>query len=571
MVVVDRNNNDAMGTTVVTTKPATTTVCASAPGKVILFGEHAVVYGEPAIAAALSDLRVHVSITARMPSSSLSSSSSSSTARGVHRTPEDDNVGYLHIHMPDLPTPVRFPIELRQLAALHGLHTPPTKACADKLTQLVQQQSSSSSSAAAAAASTATKPLDDFTISALVPLLYLVRLLTPWSKLLLPTDHHDSSSNNNNNNRKSNSSSLEIRVRSRDLPVGAGLGSSAAFGVACAAALVQLQVVLRASESSSSVTRRLLGRPDEVSMKLIDEYAYYSEILLHGTPSGIDNAVSLRGGALVYRRNNSDRASAEGASAGSSSSPESTMKRLEHFPTLELLLVDTHVPRSTRELVAGVRRRYDQHRTAMQALLQAMGSLASQFCDCLTELASAVQQEDRKEQERLADTLLSMVEMNHHLLCAAGVSHPSLNYIVETVQRIAGDTSAAKLTGAGGGGCAMVLFRPHLTVSEQQRAKQQIQQALEGTLSLSTARTPVRRSSSSSSSPIEYQYKCFSSSVGGEGVLWTDPREFVVLEEQDETMANRWKTTRPFIGALGVAALLGGISIFALSLRRAKR
>lgn len=39
------------------------TVVASAPGKVILFGEHAVVYGVTAIAAALSDLRIFVEIS----------------------------------------------------------------------------------------------------------------------------------------------------------------------------------------------------------------------------------------------------------------------------------------------------------------------------------------------------------------------------------------------------------------------------------------------------------------------------------------------------------------------------
>ena len=37
-------------------------VVASAPGKVILFGEHAVVHGVTAVAAALSDLRIVVTL-----------------------------------------------------------------------------------------------------------------------------------------------------------------------------------------------------------------------------------------------------------------------------------------------------------------------------------------------------------------------------------------------------------------------------------------------------------------------------------------------------------------------------
>jgi mevalonate kinase len=38
------------------------TIWCSAPGKVILFGEHAVVHGKTAVAAAVSDLRIVVEL-----------------------------------------------------------------------------------------------------------------------------------------------------------------------------------------------------------------------------------------------------------------------------------------------------------------------------------------------------------------------------------------------------------------------------------------------------------------------------------------------------------------------------
>lgn len=45
--------------------------------------------------------------------------------------------------------------------------------------------------------------------------------------------------------------------------------------------------------------------------------------------------------------------------------------------------------------------------------------------------------------------------MNHHLLCALGVSHSSLNAVVAASEERG---FACKLTGAGGGGCAITLL-----------------------------------------------------------------------------------------------------------------
>lgn len=44
--------------------------------------------------------------------------------------------------------------------------------------------------------------------------------------------------------------------------------------------------------------------------------------------------------------------------------------------------------------------------------------------------------------------------LNHHLLCSLGVGHNSLTKVVEMAQSM---DLHCKLTGAGGGGCAVVL------------------------------------------------------------------------------------------------------------------
>ena len=62
-----------------------------------------------------------------------------------------------------------------------------------------------------------------------------------------------------------------------DIPIGAGLGSSAAFSVASAAALIQLKLGLQ--------------RRPKCDLKILQEricqWAFKSEKIIHGNPSGI--------------------------------------------------------------------------------------------------------------------------------------------------------------------------------------------------------------------------------------------------------------------------------------------
>ena len=80
------------------------------------------------------------------------------------------------------------------------------------------------------------------------------------------------------------------------LPIGAGLGSSASISVCLSAALL-LQI------------RTLAGpHPDqpheeaELQISRINHWAFVGEICIHGNPSGVDNTVSTGGKAVIFKR-----------------------------------------------------------------------------------------------------------------------------------------------------------------------------------------------------------------------------------------------------------------------------
>lgn len=197
---------------------------------------------------------------------------------------------------------------------------------------------------------------------------------------------------------------FEIRASSR-IPVGMGLGSSAAFAVA----------VIRAFDA-------LLGRklPDAK----INELAFQCEKLSHGDPSGIDNNIATYGQAVLFSKATSSRTIPV------------------PLPEPPPLVIASGVTRGlTRDMVAAVRARYEKNKALYTMIFDEIDEIS-------TAGAAALREADY-------EYLGSMMNVCHGLLNAIEVSTPELESMV-AVARKAGAVGA-KLTGAGGGGCIVAL------------------------------------------------------------------------------------------------------------------
>jgi len=196
------------------------------------------------------------------------------------------------------------------------------------------------------------------------------------------------------------------RVRiSTDLPVGRGMGSSAALAVALAHAV-------------SEVTDGRALTPQETydrAMPLEREF--------HGNPSGVDVAVSCEGGCLWFQR----RTDPSGAVVGH--------REPVALGPWSLVVLDSGRVGDTRELVAGVASR----RPGIDGQLERIGQLVHE--------ARAAMGDPR--------ALGAVLTENHARLRAIGVSTPELDDLVERA-RSAG-ARGAKLAGAGGGGIAIAI------------------------------------------------------------------------------------------------------------------
>ncbi|XP_055378193.1 uncharacterized protein LOC129609926 [Condylostylus longicornis] len=210
---------------------------------------------------------------------------------------------------------------------------------------------------------------------------------------------------------------FDIEIKS-DIKIGAGLGSSASFGVCLSACLLKFIKFLSKSED-------LIDIHSEAS-----RYAFLSEKVMHGKPSGVDNTVCAFGNIIKF-------------------SPGEGTEVINMKEKLPILLIDTNVSRSTAKLVQQVSELKQDLPNVIDHILCAMGEIVKAAVP-IYENYTATDYEKFNCIERF-------VTINNNLLRAIGVSHKSLEEIFEIASQ---HGFSCKLTGAGGGGFAIIVL-PH--------------------------------------------------------------------------------------------------------------
>ncbi|KAM4808058.1 mevalonate kinase [Rhinophrynus dorsalis] len=354
-------------------------LCVSAPGKVILHGEHAVVHGKVALAVGLN-LRTFLRVR-----------------------PRKDNT--VLINLPNIGTKLSWNVTQLQslLLTFQADKREPTSPSPEQLEVLKTFAGFSDGS-------------KDTESLAVLSLLYLYLSISGRE---LP--------------------SVDIVVWSQ-LPTGAGLGSSAAYCVCVAAALLTYcgRIIDPMEEGTGT------SRWTQADLDLINHWAFQGEKIIHGNPSGVDNAVGTWGGALQYQ-------------AGK-------IIPMERVPVLQILLINTRVPRSTKILVAGVKDKLLKFPDIMEPVLSSIHAVSQECQRILEAMAAGISMDHYSVLEELID-------INQHHLNVIGVGHPSLDRLCQVT---ASHGLHSKLTGAGGGGCAITLIRPDVDPAVVEGTKQEL-------------------------------------------------------------------------------------------------
>jgi mevalonate kinase len=206
---------------------------------------------------------------------------------------------------------------------------------------------------------------------------------------------------------------LWIEVRSM-IPVGSGLGSSAAVTVAALGALHAME--------------------GTIDLAAVAREAFEIEHEVQGRASPIDTTTSAAGGGVLVRKG----AGPDLLWTLRRDTREWSLHRCV-LPPVTLVIGDTGIAAPTGPLVAGVKERVDGSARDAERIRE-IGRIT---LDGLRAL--------QKHDLELAGRLMNR---NHELLNALGVGHPMIEKLVAAARP---SSYGAKLTGAGGGGSIVAL------------------------------------------------------------------------------------------------------------------
>jgi mevalonate kinase len=169
-----------------------------------------------------------------------------------------------------------------------------------------------------------------------------------------------------------------------DLALSSGAGSSAAFSVCLSAALIHY---IRCNVSFNGTASKNISKEGykdaEINVtdltafsveekELISRWALMGEKIMHGNPSGVDNVVCTFGSVVKFRK----------GEAGQGPVLEHVRGRAK----LKILLVDSGVRRDTAGMLAKVSERLKHYPQVVQSTLDAMDGIAVAAADILTQL-----------------------------------------------------------------------------------------------------------------------------------------------------------------------------------------
>ncbi|MHA1680900.1 MAG: mevalonate kinase [Promethearchaeota archaeon] len=198
---------------------------------------------------------------------------------------------------------------------------------------------------------------------------------------------------------------FRVEIRS-SIPKGAGLGSSASI---CACLVSQFH-------GRFSVD---FGRDELLA------FSREAERVFHSNPSGVDTTAAINGGTFLYQGGK-------------------IIETLDKDFRIDgaFILVNTGIPRNTGEIVNGVKELLERDPGTVRGHFEEMERIVHGIWDGM------------KLNQLDIVKLGELFTKNHDALKGIGVSIPELDSLVSFA--IDNGATGAKLTGAGGGGCAVI-------------------------------------------------------------------------------------------------------------------